>query len=296
MSEAVSEHYVQQYTTNVQLLSQQMGSRLRGLCMPGNYTGTQGQVVDQFAPTQARKRTTRYPALTPAETQGDSRWVFPSDYDWDDMVDSIDKLRLLIDPQSSYVVNGNAAMGRSMDDEIIAAFFGVSKTGQKGETSTSFPASQQISASEGSSAATGLNVEKLKAAVQILLANEAWDPKSGDRINCAITAAENRDLMDEIQVINADYNGDKAVVNDGFVNSWGKIDFTHTERLPVNGSGQTRVPFWVKQGMHFGIWNDLTSSVDKRVDLAGHPYQVYLYGTFGATRVEEKKVVEAPCA
>jgi hypothetical protein len=296
MSQSVITHYVQQYTTNVQLLSQQKGSRLRNSVTTGQYTGKQGVPVDQFAPTVATKRTTRYPSLTPVETPTDRRWVFPADYDWNDLIDNIDKLRMLIDPMSSYVTNGTAAMSRAMDDEIIAAFFGVSKTGTDGSVNTSFPSSQQVSASEGASAATGMNVEKLKAGIQILLANEAWDPSSGDRITCVITAKQNRNLMDEVQVINSDYNGEKAVVNDGFVMQWGKVDFIHSERLPVNGSSQTRVPMYVKAGMHLGMWQDLSSDVSQRKDLAGLPWQVYLYGTFGGTRLEEKKVVELPCA
>lgn len=296
MSQFVTTHYVQQYTTNVQLLSQQKGSRLIGSVTQGTYVGKQGVPVDQFAPTVANKRTTRYPALTPADTQADRRWVFPSDYDWNDLIDNIDKLRLLIDPQSSYVTNGTAAMNRAKDDEIIAAFFGTAKTGVDGSVSTSFPSSQQISASEGASSATGMNVEKLKAGIQLLLQNEAWDPSSGDRINCVITAKQNRNLMDEIQVINADYNGERAVVNDGFVMSWGKVDFIHSERLPQNGSSQTRCPFYVKEGMHLGQWQDISSDVSQRKDLAGLPWQVYLFGTFGSTRIEEKKVVEIPCA
>lgn len=295
MSQFVTTHFVQQYTTNVQLLSQQKGSRLRGSVTTGQYTGKQGVPVDQFAPTVAQKRTTRYPSLTPVDTQTDRRWVFPSDYDWNDLIDNIDKLRMLIDPQSSYVQNGMAAMSRAMDDEIIAAFFATSKTGADGSTSTAFPASQQVSASEGASAATGMNVEKLKAGIQILLANEAWDPSSGQRITTVISAKQNRNLMDEVQVINADYNGEKAVVNDGFVMSWGKVDFIHSERLPVNGSSQTRVPMYVKEGMHLGMWQDLSADVSQRKDLAGLPWQVYLYGTFGGTRLEEKKVVELPC-
>lgn len=296
MSQFVTTHYVQQYTTNVQLLSQQKGSRLINSVTIGQYKGKQGVPVDQFAPTVANKRTTRYPALTPADIQADRRWVFPVDYDWNDLIDNIDKLRLLIDPMSSYVSSGSAAMNRAKDDEIIAAYFGTAKTGVDGSTSTSFPVSQQVSASEGSSSATGMNVEKLKAGIQILLANEAWDPSSGDRISCVISAKQNRNLMDEIQVINADYNGEKAVVNDGFVMSWGKVDFIHSERLPTNGSSQTRVPMYVKEGMHLGTWQDLSTDVSQRKDLAGLPWQVYVYGTFGATRIEEKKVVELPCA
>lgn len=296
MSQFVTTHYVQQYTTNVQLLSQQRGSRFRQAVTVGQYTGKQGVPVNQFAATVAQKRTTRYPSLTPADTQADRRWVFPSDYDWNDLIDNIDKLRLLIDPQSSYVTNGTAAMNRAMDDEIIASFFAVAKTGSDGSTSTSFPSGQQVSASEGASAATGMNVEKLKAAIQLILAAEAWDPSSGDPLYCSINAKQNRNLMDEIQVINADYNGEKPVINDGFIQSWGRVQFIHSERLPVNGSSQTRCPFWVKEGMHLGMWQDISADVSQRKDLAGLPYQVYLFGTFGGTRIEEKKVVEIPCA
>lgn len=296
MSQAVTTHFVQQYTTNVQLLSQQRQSRLRQSVTTAGYVGKQGVPVDQFAPTVAQKRTTRYPALTPVDTQTDRRWVFPADYDWNDLIDGIDKLRMLIDPQSSYVQNGMSAMNRAMDDEILLAFFGTAKTGVDGSTSTTFPSSQQVSASEGASSATGMNVEKIKAGIQILLANEAWDPSSGARISCVITAKQNRNLMDEVQVINADYNGEKAVVNDGFVMQWGKVDFIHSERLATNGSSQFRCPMYVKEGMHLGLWQDLSSDVSQRKDLAGLPYQVYLYGTFGGTRLEEKKVVELPCA
>jgi hypothetical protein len=296
MSQAVAQHYIQQYSTNLVLLSQQIGSRLSNSVTIGNYTGKQASPVDQIAPTFATKRTTRYPAITPTEQTVDRRWVLPSDYDWSDMIDSIDKLRLLIDPQSSYVKNGAAAMNRAKDDEIIAAYFGTAKTGIDGGTSTSFLAGQIVSASEGASAATGMNVEKLKAGIQLLLANEAWDPSSGERITCVITAKQNRNLMDEVQVINSDYNGEKAVVNDGFVMSWGKVDFIHSERLTLNGSSQTQVPMYVKSGMHLGLWNDITTDVSQRKDLAGLPYQAYVYGTFGATRIEEKKVVQIPCA
>lgn len=296
MSQFVTTHFVQQYTTNVQILAQQKGSRFRSSVTTGSYVGKQGVPVDQFAPTVATKRGTRYPSLTPADTQTDRRWVYPSDYDWNDLIDNIDKLRMLIDPQSAYVMNGMNAMARAMDDEIIAAFFGTAQTGANGGTATAFPSTQIVSASEGASAATGMNVEKIKAGIQLLLANEAWDPSSGERLHCAITAKQNRNLMDEVQVINADYNPEKPVINDGFVMSWGKVDFIHSERLPANGSAQTQCPLWVKEGMHLGMWQDLSADVSQRKDLAGLPWQVYLYGTFGGTRIQEKMVVQLPCA
>lgn len=295
MSQFTATHFVQQYTTNVKLLSQQMMSRLRGSVTEGSYVGQQGVAVEQFVPIVAQLRTTRYPALVPADTQTDRRWVFPASYDANDLTDKIDLLKMLIDPTSSYVKNFSNALNRAMDDQIIASFFGVAKTGVSGSISTAFPATQQIVVTEGASAATGMNVEKLKAGIQLLLAAEAWDPATGDPIYCAISAKQNRNLMDEIQVINADYNGDKLVQNEGFVSAWGPVRFIHSERLPLNVSSQFRCPMWVKEGMHLGIWQDAKTNITERTDLAGHPHQVYTEGTFGGARLEEKKVVEIPC-
>jgi hypothetical protein len=44
------------------------------------------------------------------------------------------------------------------------------------------------------------------------------------------------------------------------------------------------------------MWQDITTHISERNDKAGIPWQVYVYGTFGATRLEEKKVVEIKCA
>ena len=46
--------------------------------------------------------------------------------------------------------------------------------------------------------------------------------------------------------------------------------------------------------MHLGIWNDITTRISERDDKS-YSTQVYVKGTFGATRVEEAKVVEVDC-
>ena len=48
MSVNIPTHYVQQYSTNVQLLLQQKGSRLRQAVMSGQHVGKQASPVDQF--------------------------------------------------------------------------------------------------------------------------------------------------------------------------------------------------------------------------------------------------------
>jgi hypothetical protein len=292
VSETIRTYYAQQYATNIALLSQQKTSRLSGAVRIEPVKGKAASPVEQLAATSAKKRISRYDPITADNQPTDRPWVYPTDYDWDDLIDQADKLRLLVDPQSSYVLNGTAAMNRAKDDEIIAAFFADRATGENGSTTVSFPAGQQIGASVGAGAATGLNVAKLRAAKKLLMAADI-DLES-EELYCAVTAAQHDNLLGEIQVISTDFN-DKPVLVDGKVTRFLGINFIHTERLPVNGSSQRRTPMWVKSGLCLGVWNDIQTDVSQRKDLRGHPWQVYLQGTFGATRLEEKKVVEMPC-
>jgi hypothetical protein len=293
MSQQITTQFVQQFSTNVQLLLQQKGSRLRGTIREGMHVGEQASPVDQIGSVAAIKRTTRYPDLTPMDTPADRRWVFPSDYDWNDMIDNIDKLRMIVDPQSAYVQNGVAAMGRAMDAEIIPAFFGTAKTGKSGGTSTTFPAAQQISVSFGAAAAVGLTIAKLREAKRLLLTAEV--DVDNDPLFVPITAKQHDNLLGEAQAISLDYNS-KPVLVEGKITSFMGFNFVHTELLVTNGSGYRRVPAYAKSGVYLGIWNDIRTDVSQRKDKGGLPWQVYVYGTFGATRLEEKKIVEIPCS
>lgn len=292
MSFNVTTHFVQQYTTNVQLLLQQKGSKLRDAVSVGSYTGKAAKAIEQVGSVEAQKRTVRHGDTPLISTPADARWVFPVDYEWADLIDDQDKLRMLIDPQSSYAQNGAYALGRAMDDEIIASFFGTSKTGENGSTNTSFPAGQQVAATIGSTGATGLNIAKLREAKRVLMANEV--DIDNDPLFCVISAQQHDDLLNEAQAISLDYNT-RPVLVDGKITAFMGFNFIHSERLDVDGSSYRRVAAFAKSGMHLGMWNDISTMISERAD-KGYATQVYVKGTFGATRTEEKKVVEIKCA
>jgi len=292
MSFNVTTHFVQQYTTNVQLLLQQKGSKLRDAVSVGSYTGKAAKAIEQVGAVEAQKRTVRHGDTPLISTPADARWVFPVDYEWADLIDDQDKLRMLIDPQSSYAQNGAYALGRAMDDEIIASFFGTSKTGENGSTNTSFPAGQQVAATIGSTGATGLNIAKLREAKRVLMANEV--DIDNDPLFCVISAQQHDDLLNEAQAISLDYNT-RPVLVDGKITAFMGFNFIHSERLDVDGSSYRRVAAFAKSGMHLGMWKDISTMISERAD-KGYATQVYVKGTFGATRTEEKKVVEIKCA
>jgi hypothetical protein len=194
---------------------------------------------------------------------------------------------MLIDPTSPYAVNGAYALGRSMDDLIIEAALGTSKTGENGDTNTVFDTVGQQIANAGA----GLTIAKLREAKKILMQNEV-DP-SVDQLYMAVTAKQLDNLLGTTEVTSSDFNTVKALVQ-GDVDTFMGFKFVHIERLPVDGSSHRRVIAWAKSGLHLGMWNDITTKISERADKS-YANQVYVKGTFGATRTEEKKVVEILC-
>lgn len=317
MSINVNTAFVQQYSTNIQMLLQQQGARLRGAVQEYSFTGKAASMMEQFgqvAPVRNQGRHTDTPLIS---TPQDKRWVYPNDYDWADLIDDQDRLRMLIDPSGPYTTAGVYAMGRAIDDEIVAGFFGSNNTGENGTTATGTlyaynSNGQSVAATTGGSAACGLNVAKLRAAKRILLANEV--DIDNDPLFIAITAKQHDDLLNEAQAISLDYT-DKPVLVAGKITQFMGFNFIHSERIPGGGSFNSTIntglsssdadgsyvagsrwmlPCWSKSGMALGMWNDIKASVDRRPDKR-NSWQVYVTGTFGAARLEEKKCVVINC-
>lgn len=285
--------YAQQYATNIQLLLQQKDARLKMFVMNGSHIGEQASPVDQIEKIAMQSPAGRFADIGRVDAVVDRRWVTPNDYDLPQLLDSFDQARLLTDPKSSYVANAVAAANRQMDQEVINAFFAAAKTGKTGSSSTSFLSANQVAVTTGASAATGLNVKKLREAIKILMAYNV--DLNSEQVYAAITAKQHDDLLAEATVISMDFNS-KPVLVDGKITRFMGINFIHTELLGVDGSSYRRIPVWVKSGMHLGQWGSLYTDVDQRKDLSGHPWQAYLKMTIGATRLDEEKVIEIKCS
>ena len=120
MSLQVETAYVNQYRANIGMMVQQKGSRLRGLVRVETQNA-EFDFYDRIGPTEAVEITGRHQDTPLVSTPHDRRRVSLKDYDWADMIDRQDKLRMLMDPTSAYAVNAVYAMGRKMDDAIITA-------------------------------------------------------------------------------------------------------------------------------------------------------------------------------
>jgi hypothetical protein len=308
MSFQITTAFVQQYKSTIDTLLQQRGGKLASAVMNDSFTGKAAKAVEQIGSVTPTKNLSRHADTPLISTPHDARWIFPNDYSWADLIDDQDKLRMIIDPTSSYAQNALNAMRRAQDEEILLSFFSAARTGENGTTSTAFPAGQIVAVNEGATGNTGLNVAKLRRAKRLLMA--AGVDIDTDPLYCAITSAEHDNLLNEAQAISVEYNS-KPVLVDGRINSFMGFNFIHVEfndtsAYPVaaapggtgslvNGSNQRLVPCWCKSGVMFGTWDDLMVKVSERSD-KNYATQVYTRGTFGATRLQEKKIVQIICA
>jgi hypothetical protein len=291
----VANHYIKDYGDQIALLSQQMGSRLRGAVDEGPHVGDGAAYVDQIGETNDQEGGARNAPINHADLDQRRRWVFPQNRYWSTTLGAWDAVRLAMAAghQGKYQMAGAAAMKRRIDRIIIASFFGTATTGVAGASSVSFPAGNQIAVTVGAGAATGLNVAKLLAAQKLLEANDV--DTSTEQVFCGITSAQHANLLAEIQVINKDYNS-APVVENGVVKRWGIFNFIQSELFELDGSSYRRCPVWVKSGMHFGVWRDITTDISQRKDLQALPWQIYLDLVAGASRTDEDKVMEIKCS
>jgi hypothetical protein len=294
MSVNIPNIFVQQYSSNIALLLQQKGSKLRQSVMSGNHVGKQASPVDQIGSVNMMPVTGRFQPMGRVDVSVDRRWIFPQDFDLPQLIDSFDKLRLLVDPTSAYVQNAVYAAGRKMDSLILAAINGTSKTGETGSTSTVLPAAQKVAVNFGAASNTGLTVAKLREARRILMSGNLDLDDPMNEIYCVVKAKQHDNLLQEAQIINLDYN-DRPVLVDGKVSRFLGINFIHSELLEASASNDL-VPVYAKSGVYLGIWNDIQTSISKRNDLQGEPFQAYCQLTAGATRLEEPRVVQITCA
>lgn len=293
MSIQITTAFIQQYRANVEHLVQQKGSRLRPLVR----TETQNaefDFYDRIGATSAQEVTGRHQDTPLINVPHDRRRVSLRDFDWADLIDRPDRIRMLIDPTSPYSQNAAYALGRKMDEVILDAAFGSVYTGKTGSSTVSFPAGQQVAVDyveTGSAANSGLTIGKLRRAKQILDQNEV-DPT--ERRYIAMTAKQMTDLLRTTEVTSADYNTVRALVQ-GEINSFMGFEFVRTELVRTNASSHRRCVAWAQSGLLLAVGQDIVTDIGPRRDKRNST-QVYVSASFGATRMEEEKVVEIICA
>ncbi len=281
MSTQITTAFVEQYSSNVQMLSQQKGSVLRDKVRLESVTG-KNAFFDQIGSVTATERTSRHSDTPRVDVPHARRRVSLLDYEFADLVDDLDKVRMLVDPTSSYAQAAAYAMGRAMDDAIIAAALGTSQTGTAGATPTVLPAGQKLV----EAGTAGLTIAKLRQAKEII---DLADVDPSLRRYIIVSPKQITDLLGTTEVTSSDFNTVKALAS-GDVNTFLGFDFCVTNRLAIASSKRKCIAF-VQDGLALAVGKDSTARIDERAD-KGYATQVYYSAAFGATRMEEAKVVE----
>jgi len=281
---------VKQFNANVEILSQQKGSRLRNAVRLKTGVVGEDTYIDQIGKTAAVKRTTRHADTPIVNTEWQRRKVSMVDYDWGDYIDKEDKVKMLADPTSEYSINSSYALGRAMDDEIITKAFAIAHTGKEGGTPVAFPTATNVVAV----GAAGLTLAKLLTAKEILDDNDV-DPEETRYI--AIGSKQIQDMLKVDEFISADYNTVKALV------AGARLPFTFmgftfipisNKLLDTDADNYRRVIVWAKNGLGLAIARDVVTdvSVDIKKNLAT---LVQAHLGIGSSRIDEEKVVEIKC-
>ena len=281
MSTEITTAFVEQYSSNIQMLSQQKGSLLRDKVRVESVTG-KNAFFDQVGSVTASVRSTRHADTPQSDTPHSRRRVSLVDYEFADLIDDLDKVRMLVDPTSTYALAAAYAMGRAMDDAIITAATGSADTGVAGGTAVALPASQIIA----EAGTTGMTIAKLREAKEIIDLADV-DPSLPRHI--IVSPKQITDLLGTTEVTSSDFNTVKALAQ-GDINSFLGFNFIVSNRLAVATQIRDCIAF-VSDGIGLAVGKDSTARIDERAD-KGYATQVYYSAAFGATRMEEDKVVK----
>lgn len=308
MSNSINELYVQQYGNNVQHLSQQKGSKLKGAVRVEMIKG-KAAFFDRLGTVAAVIKAGRHSDTPLIETPHSRRMCTLASYEIADLIDKQDLVKTLIDPTNPYVQAQSMALGRSMDDVIIAALSGTAYTGESG-TGTQALGNGQKLASVSAGAFANMNVAAMRRTKEFFDANDV--DESIPRY-MALTSSQIYSLLGQTEVTSSDYNVVKALAM-GQINSFLGFNIIRTERLVTqtdatafslttglydaggsSASGKRKVLAWAQDGLVLGVGQDIVAKISERDDKS-YATQAYACMDIGAVRIEEAKVVEILCA
>ena len=286
MSSQVNAAFVQKFRDNFIHLSQQKGSKLRESVRVHTDVVGKYDHFDRIGQTSAQLITSRHADTPTVDTPHSRRRVTLADYNWADLVDRADEIKMLSSPASEYMKAGVWAMGRTMDDIIITAFNGsaTSVSSDDSTSSVSFDSNNQIA--HGSA---DLSLAKVIQAAKILADNDV-DPD--EERYAVVGPAQIEAMLNSSTVTSSDYNSIRLLMK-GEIDTFIGFKWITSTRLPKSGNYR-KAFFYAKSAMGLSVGLDVVTSIDKRPD-KNNSMQPYAQMSLGSTRIEEAKIVEVSC-
>lgn len=322
MSFEITQAFVQQYRDNVIHLAQQKGSRLRSTVKTTPDIVGANYYFERIGATAVQVKQSRHSPTPLISTPHSRRRVSMATYQWGDLVDNDDKLKLLINPESEYVIAGRNAFGRIMDDIIIAGMLNPAFAGTDGQTAVPIPSTggplstgqyvahtaidNDLSIQAGTDDGGALSPQRLRL-IKFLF--DAQDVDPDEERYAIVSPAAIKNMLAFVQVTSADYNTVKALA-EGAIDTYMGFKFIMSNRLPLVGSpsplkitypaigsissnGDRICLFYTRSGVGLATQEEVKTEIAKRADMS-FSTQLYMEMVMGATRIEEARVVVAP--
>lgn len=284
------------FSQMLELALQQMGSKLRGTVREQAITGAKlMSPIQQIEPVQMKAVTARFADKNYDANQYTRRWVAPTDWTGDTLIDTFDLLKTQIDPKGETVRSWAEAAGRTFDDTLIAAATGTNSIGTDANSlsSETFDTTKfQVSVDFGGTA-SGALVAKLIEGRRVLrhyhVDLEVEPP------TWIIGSTQEADLLKQSQVSSSEFNRNGGVVENGTVTRLYGCNIKVMERLPVVTTNTRGTLLYVKSGLVLGMWQDIKTQIAQIFTKEGNPWNVSTVLSHGATRTRPGKVVQILC-
>ena len=257
----------------------------RGMIAGSSFT------VNNLGTVEAKEVTGRYQNKTADEIAHETRIAYMADYDVGPLpVDAFDMPKLAADPTSKYVQMLTFAANRRRDKTIYRALLdgSLTRSAEGGTvTSTALPAGQLIAAG-----GTGLTKAKVVQARSLFRKNKADSRhEPGTKLFLAYDYNALRQILSDTTLTSADYLSLRMLEN-GDIVSWGGFEWIPYEDLDVPAANTARTVAWQSTAVHYGTGINVKTDVGENKTKRGHPTEVYGWFSQGATRQDEKKVVQ----
>jgi len=296
MPSQIDTALVKAYRANIEIQFQQKISKLRPFVRVESQKA-EFEFYDRIGPTVAKKVTDRHGNTVYSDTPHSRRRVGMEDYDWAELVDRPDKLRMLADPTSPYVQNAVMALNRAIDIVLVGAALSNAYTGKDGNTAVAYPtATNEVAVNyveSGGATNSNLNMAKLRRVRTLFDLDEAAEDDDA-QIICALTAYQMQSLLRLTEVTSADYNTVRALVN-GTVDTFMGIKFIKMAPSYLVKTGNNRqIVFFTRQGLLLAMGEEIQVIVGPNPERRNNT-QLYVCGSFGASRMWEEKVRTVLC-
>jgi len=299
MDSTIETSFAKKYGPQLYILSMQRMSKLASRCRRETVKGAKEAYYDRLGEVESQEITTRHGDTPLNEAPHTKRRVALTSIDTNTPLDHLDKLQMMIDPQSAYGTVQARKLGKDTDDKIIAAALGTAYCGEEGTTAVTFQ-SESISIN-GDGTATTLGTLAAVGAIadislaKMLLMAQIFDDADVDELiprHWAVRPKDIYDMLDITEVGSSDFNTVKALVN-GKPGEFMGFNWVKSNRITKDAATETgyRSIAWAQDGIILASWEDVFNRVDERADKR-YMIQVYSRMTLGAVRLEGVKVHE----